>query len=139
MSPVHLSEFAGMRRELEVGLLLAPTHVAAVPAAKALAAFLDSEPTVPVRLAGLATDGGRVRLTVAVTLGSVEDIKAASDPARCALRLLQRIVDDLSAYDPAFVRLPDPASVEAELAAHISRHPDRTVLVQAVERLTTAG
>lgn len=139
MSPVHLNEFAGMRRELEVGLLLAPTQGTAVAAAKALAAFLDDEPTVPVRLAGLAADGTRVRLTVAVTLGSVDDIKIAAQPSRDALRLLQRIVDDLAAYDPAFVRLPDPASTEAVLADHISRHPDAAIIVQAVERLAHIG
>ncbi len=139
MSPVHLNEFAGMRRELEVGLLLAPTQASAVSAAKALAAFLDAEPTVPVRLAGLATDAGRVRLTVAVTLGSVDDIKVAAEPSRDALRLLQRIVDALAAYDPAFVRLPDPAGVEAGLADHVSRHSDRGILVRAVERLASVG
>lgn len=135
----HWDDFSGMRRELEVGLRLAPTAVAAPAAAKSLAAYLDSEPDVPVRLAGLSVDSSRVLMTIAVTLGTIDDIKVAGDTSRAAVCLLQRIVDDLSACDPAFVAVPDPMSAEARLAAQVTAHPDRWSLVAAARRLASVG
>jgi len=135
MSPIRLDEFAGMRRDLEVGLLLAPTHASAVAAAKSLAAILDAEPAVPVRLAGLAADGSRVLMTLAVTLGEVSEITTAAEPAREAVRVLDHLIDSMSAYDPAFVRLPDPASAEAQLASDVTRHADYAIVLRVVERL----
>lgn len=114
--------FAGLRREFEVGLRLSPTPTSALAAAKALAAILDAAP-VATRLAGVGTGGGRVHLTVAVTLGTIDEVKTAAKPARHALALMQRVVDDLAAYDPALVLLPDEASPEARLAAAVQdRH-----------------
>ena len=118
------NEYAGMRRELEVAVCLAPTRASAVPAAKALAAFLDADPGTPVRLAGLACDDSRVLITLAVCLGSIDGIKTADATSRAAVVLIQRIVDDLSAYDPAFVTLPEPASAEARLAMHVVARND---------------
>jgi hypothetical protein len=119
-----MDEFAGLRRELEIGLCLAPTRVSAVPAAKALAAYLDGEPGVAVRLAGLACDDSRVLITLGVCLGSVDEIKTADPVSRAAVLFIQRIVDELAAYDPAFVTLPAPASAEARLALHVMARND---------------
>jgi hypothetical protein len=124
MNAEHFDEFAGMRRELEVAVCLAPTRASAVPAAKALAAFLDSDPGTAVRLAGLACDDSRVLITLAVCLGSIDEIKTADPASRAAVLLIQRIVDDLAAYDPAFVTLPEPASAEARLAMHVVARND---------------
>lgn len=137
----RIDAYAGLRRELEVGLRLAPTHAGAASAAKALAAFLDDEPTVAVRLAGLASDASRVLITVAVTLGTIDDIKVAGGDSRAAVLLLQRIVDDLSAYDPAFVTLPDRSSNEARLAAHVAAESSagRLTVASAVRRLAAVG
>jgi hypothetical protein len=115
----RVDEYAGLFRELEIGLRLAPTRAGVVPAAKALASFLDEDAGVPVRLAGLSCDPSRVLITIAVRLGGIDEIKAADPSARAAVLLIQRIVDGLAAYDPAFVTLPDRFSAEARLAAQV--------------------
>ena len=51
---------------------------------------------------------------------------------------LQRIVDDLSAYDPAFVTLPDPSSFEARAAALAMASGAHSV-AGTVERLVAIG
>lgn len=136
-----LHEFAGLRRELELGLRLAPTRAGSAAAAKALAAFLDEDPQVPVRLAGLTADSSRVLITIAVTLGSVDDIKVAGAASRAGVLLIQRIVDELAAYDPAFVTLPDPSSTEARMAAHVmaAAGAGRMTVLSAVTRLAAVG
>lgn len=103
---VEIHEYAGLRRSFDVGLRLAPTASSAAIAAKSLAAILDEHPEVGVRLVDVDTIGGRVGIVVAVCLGTIDDLKAATPTSRAALGLLQRIVDDLGAYDPAFVQLP---------------------------------
>ena len=107
----------GIERHVDIGLRLAPQREHAAAAAKGMAALLDAEPGVPVRLAGLGSDGSRVHLTFAISLGSLDDIKAASPTARAAVLLLQRIVETFAAYDPCLVELPDPQSPEAKRAA----------------------
>jgi hypothetical protein len=137
----RIDEYAGLRRELEIGVCLAPTRAGAAAAAKALAAFLDEDPAVPVRLAGLTCDSSRVLITIAVTLGAIDDIKVAGPGSRAGVLLLQRIVDDLAGYDPAFVTLPEPSSAEARLAAHVVAHADRgrATVLTAVKQLATIG
>jgi hypothetical protein len=131
--------YAGMRRELEIGVLLAPTRAAVAPAAKALAALLDDGSNVPVRLAGLAVDDSRVRITIAVSLGVIDEIKTAGPASREAVLLVQRIIDDLAGYDPAFVTLPDPSSAEARLAAVAARRGTEATVRSAVRSLASIG
>ena len=133
----HLHEFAGLRREIELGLAVAPTRSAAAAAAKSLAAFIDSRPGVPIRIAGLHADASRVRISLGITLGTVDSIKVADAPSRAAVLLIQEIVDGFAAYDPAFVQLPDPASTEARFADHIAAE-GLELLVRAVDRLSAA-
>ena len=80
-APQRLAD-AGLRKTFEVGIALAPCGQAATVAAKALAAFLDEHPSTPVRLAGLAVHGSRVTITVAVSLGTVDDLKAGAINSR---------------------------------------------------------
>ena len=120
MNARGVSEYAGLRRELEIGLRIAPTRESAVAAAKAMASYLDDDPCVAVRLAGIASDSSRVTFTLAICLGTIEEIKVADATSRMALEFIQRIVDALSAYDPSFVTLPHSASAEARLAAHLT-------------------
>lgn len=125
---VEIHEYAGLRRSFDVGLRLAPTSSSAASAAKSLAAILDEHPDVAVRLVDVDALGGRVGIVVAVCLGTIDDLKAATSTSRAALALLQRIVDDLSAYDPAFVQLPavprvvagDRRGIEVEGLRHLS-------------------
>ncbi len=113
----RMNEYAGLRREFEVALRIAPTRASAAPAAKSIAAYLDSAPDVRVRIAGLSLDESRLHITLAITLGTIDDIKVAAPEPRSAVQLLQGIVEDLRCYDPALVTLPDPSSSEARLAA----------------------
>ena len=127
-------EFAGLRRELEVGLRVAPTAAGTVSAAKAIASYLDAAPAVPVRLAGIGREGSRVHFILAVCLGSIDEIKVGDPRSRAAVILIQQIVDGLAAYDPAFVTLPDPMSCEARLAARVMARPTSAT----VDMLTAA-
>jgi hypothetical protein len=138
MDKQYIDDFAGLRRELEIGLTLAPTHASAVAAAKAIAAYLDDDPRVAVRLAGLGVSDSRILITLAVTLGTVDEIKVADARSRTAVVFLQRIVDDLSAYDPAFVTLPAPSSFEARAAALAMASGAHSV-ASTVERLVAIG
>ena len=131
--------FAGLRRDVEIGLAIAPTGDHAIAAASSLASFLDDEPAVPVRLAGLSTRGSRVIITLAVTLGSIDEVKVSGPQARAAVLLLQRLVDQFSAYDPAFALPPEADSVEARLAAHVALPTSPVTLAETVQRLVLAG
>lgn len=132
-----VDDYAGLRRELEVGLVLAPTRASAVVAAKSVAAYLDADPRVTVRLAGLGADASRILITVAVTLGTVDEIKVADARSRVAVQFLQRLVDELACYDPALVTLPHPTSFEARAAA-LATSAGATV-PGTVERLVAVG
>ena len=129
---------AGLRKTFEVGIALAPCGQAATVAAKALAAFLDEHPSTPVRLAGLAVHGSRVTITVAVSLGTVDDLKAGAMNSRAALAAIQDLIDHLGAYDPAITALPDPSTAEAELA-HVVRTSREHTLDSVVGQLAAAA
>ena len=133
-----IDEYAGLRRELEIGVTLAPTHASAVAAAKSIAAYLDDDPRVTVRLAGLGADDSRILITLAVTLGTVDEIKIADARSRTAVTFLQRVVDELAAYDPAFVTLPSASSFEARAAALAMASGVESV-ARTVERLAAIG
>ena len=106
MSIDVLSEYAGIKRQFDVGLRLAPTRAGAAAAAKSVASLLDAFPQVSVRLVGFTGEGSRVHITLAVCLGTVDAVKVAAPSSRAALALLQRLVDDFASCDPAFVQLP---------------------------------
>ena len=141
MPTPRIDAYAGLRRELEIGLRIAPTLARAIPAAKAVAGFLDETPAVAVRLAGLSVEDSRVLITLAVCLGSIDEIKTADPTARAAVQLIGRIVDSLAAYDPAFVTLPQTTSIESALAEHVTARACRTesAVLAAVGLLAAAG
>lgn len=118
---------AGLRRTFEVGVCLNPHGQAAAVAAKALAAFLDQHLSTPVRLAGLGVHGSRVTITLAVSLGTVDDLKVGAQNSREALAAIQDLIDHLSAYDPAITTLPDPSTAEAELALVVQTSRQHTL------------
>ena len=136
-APQRLAD-GGLRKTFEVGIALAPCGQAATVAAKALAAFLDEHPSTPVRLAGLAVHGSRVTITVAVSLGTVDDLKAGAMNSRQALAAIQDLIDHLGAYDPAITALPDPSTAEAELA-HVVRTSREHTLDSVVGQLAAAA
>jgi hypothetical protein len=134
----RIDEYAGLRRELEIGLTLAPTRASAVAAAKSVVAYLDDDPRVTVRLAGLGASDSRILITLAVTLGTVDEIKIAAARSRIAVTFLQRMVDEFGAYDPAFATLPAPTSFEARAAALAMASGAKSV-ASTVERLVAIG
>lgn len=103
---MSVEEYAGVRRQFDVGLRFAPTRACAAAATKSVANALDEHPQVTVRLVELGSEGSRVHFTLAVCLGTIDAVKSASPESRRALALLQRLVDGFASYDPAFVRLP---------------------------------
>jgi hypothetical protein len=125
MNVPRIDEYAGLHRSVEIGLRLAPTLASAAAVSKAVASYLDCEEAVPVRLAGLSREGSRMHITLAIGLGSVDDVKIAAPNSRAAVLLLETLVTELAAYDPALVGLPDPASPEARRAAALT-HSTRT-------------
>ena len=138
MDSQRIDEYAGLRCELEIGLTLAPTRASALAAAKSIAAYLDDDPRVTVRLAGLGASDSRVLITLAVTLGTVDEIKVGDARSRVAVTFLQRIVDELAAYDPAFATLPAPSSFEARAAA-LAMASGAESVASTVERLVAIG
>lgn len=120
MSVEAIDEYAGLRRQFEVTVRFAPMRACAAVAAKSIASVLDAHPRVPVRLFEITTEGSRVHVTLSVALGTVDDVKAATQSSRRALSLLQELIDTFAACDPAFVHVPDPcdgsrASMMADL------------------------
>lgn len=121
--PHELPTLAGLTRQVDVGLRLSAAPGAALVLAKSLAAILDTAPNVPVRLVGVGGDHDRVALTLAITLGAIDEIKAAGPHSLAALALITGIVEQLAAHDPAFTVIPDPQSAEARLADRLHREP----------------
>lgn len=106
-------ESAGIDKHVEIGLRFAPSFQAVGRAASSLAHMIALHPDIPIRLAGVQAARSRVHLTIAVGLGSLEDIKVAG-PASCgSVAFMRALVKSMAAFDPAFVQLPDPASKEA--------------------------
>ena len=123
---------------MDIQHTLAPTRTSAVAAAKSIAAYLDDDPRVAVRLAGLGASDSRILITLAVTLGTVDEIKVADPRSRTAVVFLQRLVDELAAYDPSFTTLPAPSSFEARAAA-LAMAPGAASVASTVERLVAIG
>lgn len=132
-------ESLGLDVRFEMGLAIAPSLDVALSTAKALAAYIDSSPTIPVRLAGLTTQGGRVVFTLGVTLGSLDEVKTATGSSREAVLLLQTLVDEFAAHDPAFALLPEAHSAEARLAHEVTMGSRRMELATAVEHLVAVA
>lgn len=115
---------AGLQRVVEVGLRVAPTAACAQSAAAAIAQILDSSHDAPVRIVGIGSEGNRVVVTLAITVGTTTDITAGAPAARLAVGMVARLVEGLAAYDPAFTALPDPESVDARIGSRVHEEPD---------------
>jgi hypothetical protein len=136
-----IEEYVGLRRELEIGLRLAPTRASAAPAAKAISSYLDADDHVAVRLAGLSATDSRVYITLAICLGTVDEIKAADPTSRSAVHLISRVVEQLACYDPSFVTVPGAGSAESRLALHVLARTARgeSTGLEAVGALATVA
>lgn len=106
----------GIERHLDVGLALRAQRSSASQLAKSIASILSETPDVPVRLAGICVQHGFVEFTLAVSMGTFDQIKSGDGTALASLHLMDRMVTDLSAYEPALTQIPDPESFEASTA-----------------------
>ena len=119
----------GLDQLVVIGLRIAPTLTRCAGAAAEIARVVDAGPSIPVRIAGVGQDGSRVVVTLAITLGTVADIKQASPAARAAVTFIADLVSELSDYDPAFIALPDLVSADARIAGHLGESCDLTLPV----------
>ncbi len=110
-------DLAGIDKEVELALRFAPSVQAAGRAAASLAHMIALHPGIPVRLAGVEVARSRVHLTIAVSLGSLNEIKLGGPAACSRVAFMRALVNSMSAFDPAFVQVPDPASREAMQAS----------------------
>ncbi len=115
---------AGLQRVVEVGLRVAPTVACAPAAAAAMCELLESRLDAPVRIVGVGTEGNRIVVTLAITVGTTTDITAGAPAARLAVGMVARLVESLAAYDPAFTALPDPDSVDAMIGSRVDEEPN---------------
>jgi len=115
---------AGLQRVVEVGLRVAPTAACAPAAAAEIAQLVDAGGEAPVRIVGVGTEGNRVIVTLAVTVGTTTEVTSGAPAARLAVAMVARIIESLSAYDPAFTALPDPDSIDAQIGSRVDEAPE---------------
>lgn len=133
---------ATLTRSVEVAVRLAPTPAAAARAARQLASVIADHPGVAIRLAGVESVGPRFHLTIAISLGEIDDVRTADTPSRAAVAALDDVIAHLGAFDPALVAMPRPESDEAYAArALVARHRgiDEAALVALSEDLLSIG
>jgi|TARA_B110000503_G_scaffold136095_1_gene217864 hypothetical protein len=112
----RVDDFAGIDAKIDIGLKLTSSIHGMVAMTKSLTAIFGTAEQVPVGLVGLSQDSRAVSLTFAISLGSLNDIRNASQPSIDAMNLMSQIVDDLSAYEPVLTALPAIGSEEERAA-----------------------
>ncbi|MFM1965295.1 MAG: hypothetical protein RL134_1020 [Actinomycetota bacterium] len=121
----------GFERHIDVALRLHIPRDQAVLAARALGAFIADTEGFAARVAGLDVAADRTDITLAVSLGTTEQIRSSADASVRALRSLTRLVDSMSHYAPAFVSIPAPESAEARAAASLVAGADSFAWISA--------
>lgn len=127
-----------MNTTLEVGIRLAPTKETLTDAARSLANLISEEMPVPVRLAGVDMDDTHVLLTMAVAVGSVDDVKTNSGVTPAAVVLIDKVLAGLTRFDAHFAAIPDPADPAARFADALLERRDGFVDV-ALDDLAAAA
>ncbi len=103
---------------VEVGLRLAPMATAAPAAARDVVEELAGGFPAK-RLVGLGTDGSRVIITLAIAIGTPEEIRSGAEASRDAVVYVHDLVSRLGYADPALVAFPEGGSVESVIATHV--------------------
>lgn len=106
----------GLEQQLEIGLSLQIPRTDFLLATRGLASIMDETPDIPFRIAGISADNTHVELIIAVTQGSLNEIKVAGPTAIKAVRVLHRLVNNLSNFTPTLVQLPAADSISAATA-----------------------
>ena len=114
---------AGLQRVVEVGLRVAPTAACVSAAAASISQAIALSHDAPIRIVGIGSEGNRVVVTLAVTVGTTSDISSGAPAARLAVGMVARLIEDLAAFDPAFTSLPDPDCVDALIGARVDEEP----------------
>jgi hypothetical protein len=122
MTSQHIDEYAGLCRELEIGVRIAPTRASAPAVAHRLAEVLRDRPDVSMRLCSVEAAGTRVHFTVAVCLGTIDQIKTAEARSCAGVRFVDDVVRAFASHDAALVSLPVSA-VRREPPAEAERVP----------------
>lgn len=124
---------SGIRSDVVVALSLHPTPATLRGTTRRLAHILEQHPGLPAELAAVESAGSRIALTVTVSLGSTDDVKAGVGRSREATRLLARLARELAHADPVLVPVPDPAGPGAARARRLMSGLELTVDRTAVD------
>ena len=119
-TPVHadIQEGREMNNTIEVGITLATSQEDLPVAAHSLANLISEEMPVPVRLAGIDFEDGQVLLTMAISVGTLEDIKANSTTSKVAFVLIDKVLNGLSRHQAHLSAVPEH-SVAADFAREL--------------------
>ena len=118
-SPTAQSSLHGMLPIVEVGLRLAPTGSCSPAAAGEIARCLGASNATTVRIAGVGTEGSRVIVTLGISLGTVDEVRAGDQRARDAVEFIALVVAQLAQFEPAFTALPHRESPDARIADEV--------------------
>lgn len=105
-----------MNSNIEVGITLTATTDNLPTAAHSLANLISEEMPVPVRLAGVDFDEGRILLTMAVSVGTPQDVKTNSTTSQVAYVLIDKVLNGLTRYSAHLSAVPQDGAGAASFA-----------------------
>ena len=106
----------GIIRRFEVGLRVSVSSDRLPALTRPLEDCLHAFPQASARLVGFGMHRSHLDLTLAVSLGTTEDVVTRSPAAQAGVELLAHLVTELADFLPALRELPAPASDEALVA-----------------------
>lgn len=115
------TDVQGLERSIELGIRIRLPREGAARIAALIAERIRSSHSVGVRLAGIDTRGGSSEWILAISMGSITDIRTASPVSVVALAFAHSLVHEMKQYDAALVQLPDPESRSAARARNAIR------------------
>jgi len=110
-------EALGLERLFDVGLRLRVPHERVPALAEKLSQATADFPCSGARLVGADLDRTVHRLTIAVSLGTVEDVAGETERAKTGVALVARLVEDLTEFLPGLCEIPAADSHEAVIAS----------------------
>lgn len=111
----------GLERSIELGIRIRLPRDCAGRISALIAERIRSSHEVGVRLAGIDTHGDSSEWILAISMGSITDIRTASPVSVAALAFVHSLVHEMKQYDAALVQLPDPESHSAARARNAIR------------------
>jgi hypothetical protein len=107
----------GLAQHFDVGLRLTVSTERLPSLVASLDSSLTGHPFATARLVGFGLRRSDVDLTLAISLGTTQDVVAATDSAQAGVALLAHLVTELADFLPALRELPAPTSDEALVAS----------------------